>query len=118
MQGQDYSEDIIAKIKEARDRLANSSDPEEIIKEVRQILSFKEQFDLTKADRIKNRLGQLEQNIEKLSANKDISNNAIAEAKKLVEKLKSQIKNGQYDAAQVTLKELTDIVRSLQNSVT
>ncbi len=118
MEGQDYSGDIIAKIKEARDRLANSSDPEEIIKEVRQILSFKQQFDLTKADRIKNRLGQLEQNIEKLSTNNDIPKNAIAEAKKLVDKLKSQIKNGQYDSAQITLKELTDMVRSLQNSVT
>ncbi len=118
MEEQGYSEDVITQIKEARDRLANSSDPAEIIKEVRQILSFKEQFDITKVERIKDRLGQLENTIEKLSTNKDVPTVELTEARKMVDELKTQIKNNQFDAAQETLRELTDLVRSLQRSIT
>lgn len=115
MNDQGYSDDIIRKISEAKERLANSSDPEEIIKEVRQILSFKEQFDLIKVDRIKDRLNQLEKSLDKLSS-KNVDQTKLDEALKMAEKLRAQLKDGQYDSAQETLKTLTDLVRSLEKS--
>ncbi|MEK6865859.1 MAG: hypothetical protein AABX46_00270, partial [Thermoproteota archaeon] len=46
------SEDIIQKLETARENLSSATNPHEIIKQVREIISIKEQFELTKNDRL------------------------------------------------------------------
>ncbi|MEK6865252.1 MAG: hypothetical protein AABX06_02115, partial [Thermoproteota archaeon] len=49
---QGLSEDIIQKLETARENLSSATDPHEIIKQIRKIISIKEQFELTKNDRL------------------------------------------------------------------
>src|SRR3989338_5731782 len=49
---QGLSEDIIQKLETARENLSSVTDPHEIIKQIREIISIKEQFELTKNDQL------------------------------------------------------------------
>lgn len=111
-----YPVDIIEKLIEAKKMLSESSDPREIIDEIRTILSIQEQFELSKFDRIISRADQIEEKINELSAKEGIDPIKIDEARKLISELRSSVDERNYDDAQSILRILTDSLKDLVNS--
>ena len=113
----DYPADVIEKLKAAKEKLSESSDPRQIIEEIKRILSIKDQLDLSKFDRIISRADQIEEKIDILSTAEGIDSNEIENARSLLSELRSNVDNRNYDAAQSLLRTLTDVLRTLENSV-
>lgn len=113
----DYPSDVIDKLKEAKEMLSESSDPREIINEIRRILSIQEQFDLSKFDRIISRADQIEEKINDLAIRDGIDSEEIDNARSLLSELRDSINDRNYDDAQSLLRTLTDTLRSITNSV-
>ena len=113
----DYPADVIEKLKAAKEKLSESSDPRQIIEEIKRILSIKDQLDLSKFDRIISRADQIEEKIDIISTAEGIDSNEIENARSLLSELRSNVDNRNYDAAQSLLRTLTDALRSLENSV-
>ena len=113
----DYPADVIEKLKAAKEKLSESSDPRQIIEEIKRILSIKDQLDLSKFDRIISRADQIEEKIDILSTAEGINSDEIENARSLLSELRSNVDNRNYDTAQSLLRTLTDTLRSLENSV-
>lgn len=112
-----YPVDVIEKLKAAKEKLSESSDPRQIIEEIKRILSIKDQLDLSRFDRIISRADQIEEKIDILSAAEGIDTNEIENARSLLSELRTNVDNRNYDIAQSLLRTLTDTLRSLENSV-
>lgn len=114
---QGVSDDIIEKLEDARTRLSSASSPEEIIKEIRKIISIKDQFELTKNDRLESRIMQLEKTLQKLSQTEKVDSETIQNVRENLVKVKSLMKDGEFDQANDLLRDLAnqlnDIVKSL-----
>ena len=113
---QGVSDDIIEKLEDARTRLSTASSPEEIVKEIRKIISIKDQFELTKNDRLESRIMQLEKTLQRLS-NTDVDSSIIQDARENLVKAKNLMKEGEFDKANDLLRDLAtqlnDLVKSL-----
>ena len=112
-----YPAEVIDKLKAAKEKLSESSDPRQIIEEIKRILSIKEQLDLSKFNRIISRADQIEEKINELSNIDGIDSQQIEDARKMISELRSLVDSRNYDDAQSLLRTLTDSLRSLQNSV-
>ena len=112
-----YPADVIEKLKAAKEKLSESSDPRQIIEEIKRILSIKDQLDLSRFDRIISRADQIEEKIDILSTAEGIDSNEIENARSLLSELRTNVDNRNYDIAQSLLRTLTDTLRSLENSV-
>lgn len=114
---QGVSDDIIEKLEDARTRLSSASSPEEIVKEIRKIISIKDQFELTKNDRLESRIMQLEKTLQKLSKTEKLDSETIQNARENLVKIKNLMKDGEFDQANDLLRDLAnqlnDIVKSL-----
>lgn len=114
-------ENVIEKLVEAKEKLASTSDPDEVIKIVRQIISIEQEFDLTKANKLESRMMQLEKIINKLSdtaiedsENEDDSD--IDNLKEMISKIKGLISMGELDEANNLLHELNDKIKEIQTA--
>ncbi len=112
-----YPSDIIDKLKDAKTRLSESSDPRQIITEIKSILSIKQQFDLSKFERIISRADQIEEKIDALSTKDGINLDEIDNARELILELRSKVDNRNYDDAHSLLRTLMNALKSLENSV-
>ncbi len=112
-----YPSNIIDKLKDAKTRLSESSDPRQIISEIKSILSIKEQFDLSKFERIISRVDQIEEKIDALSVKDGINLDDVEDARALILELRSKVDNKNYDDAHSLLRTLMSVLKSLENSV-
>ncbi|MDX1533079.1 MAG: hypothetical protein R3230_02610 [Nitrosopumilaceae archaeon] len=112
-----YPSDIIDKLKDAKTRLSESSDPRQIISEIKSILSIKQQFDLSKFERIISRADQIEEKIDELSSKDGVNLDDVDNARELIVELRSKIDNRNYDEAHSLLRTLMDALKSLENSI-
>ena len=112
-----YPADVVDKLKEAKEKLSESSNPRQIIDEIKRILSIKEQLDLSKFDRIISRADQIEEKINELSNIDGIDSVQIDDARAMIVEIRSNVDERNYDSAQSLLRTLTDLLKSLQNSV-
>ena len=113
----DYPPDVIDKLKAAKENLSESSDPRQIIEEIKRILSIRDQLDLSKFDRIISRANQIEEKINELSTTDGIDPNQIEDVRIMISELRSNVDERNYDGAQSLLRIITDTLKSLQNSV-
>ena len=112
-----YPIDIIEKLKAAKEKLSESSDPRQIIEEIKRILSIRDQLDLSKFDRIISRADQIEEKINELSNMNEIDSAQIEDARMMLSDLRSSVDERNYDIAQSLLRTLTDMLKTMQNSV-
>ena len=112
-----YPADIIDKLKAAKEKLSESSDPRQIIEEIKRILSIRDQLDLSRFDRIISRADQIEEKINELSTIDGIDPNQIEDVRVMISELRSNVDERNYDGAQSLLRIITDTLKSLQNSV-
>lgn len=115
---QKVPEEIIEKLETARERLVSASDPQEIITQIKEIISIKKQFELTKNDRFESRVMQVEQNLVKLSNTQGVDSEKIEKAKEMFEQVKQLLREGQIDSANELLQELNSLLIEVSKSLT
>lgn len=107
---QKLSEDVIKQLEAARENLSLATDSREIIKQVREIISIKTQFELTKNDRLESRVIQVEKMLVNLSDSGKINQTEIEDAKITIQTIKRLLSQGEIDMANELLRSLTTIL--------
>ena len=114
---QGISDDIIKKLEDAREKLSSASNPEDIIKEVRKIISIKDQFELTKNDRLESRIMQVEKTLLRLSNMDKVDTEIIENARKDLQEIKHLLSIDEFDHANELLRELADHLNKIIHSL-
>jgi hypothetical protein len=109
------SEDIIQKLETARENLSSATNPHEIIKQVREIISIKEQFELTKNDRLESRVMQIEKILFTLSNSDKLSQTDLEDAKKTLQTVKRYLSQGEFETANELLRSLATLLEQFQD---
>jgi hypothetical protein len=107
---QKLSEDIIKRLETARENLSLATDPHEIIKQIREIISIKTQFDLTKNDRLESRVIQVEKTLLNLSNSGQLNQTDIEDAKITLQTIKRLLSQGEVDMANELLRSLATLL--------
>ncbi len=114
----EVSDDTIDRLLEARKNLNSLSDAsvEQIINEVKRIISVKQDFEKSKADRIESRYQDLESKIDRLSSHSsDIPE--LDKAKTMYSELRDLVSSGSFDKAIRLLHSLNNLINEIQNSI-
>jgi len=112
---QGLSEDIIQKLETARENLSSATDPHEIIKQVKKIISIKEQFELTKNDRLESRVMQIEKILFQLSNSDKLSQSDLEDAKKTLQTIKHHLSQGEFETANELLRSLATLLEQFRD---
>ncbi|MEK6929186.1 MAG: hypothetical protein AABZ42_00765 [Thermoproteota archaeon] len=112
---QGLSEDIIQKLETARENLSSATDPHEIIKQVKKIISIKEQFELTKNDRLESRVMQIEKILFTLSNSDKLSQTDLEDAKKTLQTIKRHLSQGEFETANELLRSLATLLEQFRD---
>ena len=111
---QGLSNDIINKLEVARENLSSATDPSKIIKQIREIISIKEQFELTKNDLIESRIIHIESVLFKLSYSDRINQTNLENTKQKLQTIKDHLSSGEYEIADKLLQSL-EILEQIKN---
>jgi hypothetical protein len=111
---QGLSENIIQKLESARESLSSTTDPHEIINQIKKIISIKEQFELTKNDRLESRVMQVEKTLLKLSNSDKLTKSELENAKKTLQTIKRQLAQGDFDSANELIRSLATLLDQFQ----
>jgi len=114
---QGVSDEIIQKLVSARENLSSTDDPRQIIEEIRKIMSLKDQFDLTKHDRLESRILQVEKTLSRLSHVDGIDQDDISNASDLLEIIKEKLNAGEFETANELLRDLAKQLAEIKNSL-
>lgn len=112
---QGLSKDIIQKLDTARENLSSATDPHEIIKQIREIISIKEQFELTKNDRLESRVMQVEKILLKLSNSDKLSQTDLEDAKRTLQTIKDHLAQGEFETANELLRSLATLLEQFRD---
>lgn len=115
----EVSDGTIDKLLEARKNLNSLSDAsvEQIINQVKRIMSVKQDFEKSKADRIESRYQDLESKIDRLS-NYPSDIPKLDKAKTMYSELRDLVSTGNYNEAIRLLNSLNKLINEIQNSIT
>ncbi|NIP61237.1 MAG: hypothetical protein GWN56_14035, partial [Nitrosopumilaceae archaeon] len=69
------------KLENLKEKLSIATDPHDIVEKIKEIISIKKQFELTKNDRIESRVIQIEKTINRLSQIEGVDSEKIESAK-------------------------------------
>lgn len=114
---QGVSDEIIKKLENARENLSSANNPNDIIKEIREILSIKKQFELTKNDRLESRVLQVEKTMSRLSQMDGVDQDDLANAKDTLQSIKRHLYDGEFDTANELLRDLAKQLQEIKNSL-
>lgn len=92
---QGVSDDTIQKLEHAREKLVNTSNPDEVIQEVKKIISIKKQLEITKNEQIKSHISQLEKQIDRLSVEK-IDTDTVSDLENTMKEIKDLLAYNEY----------------------
>jgi len=108
------SEDIIEKLKVARESLTLATSPGDIIKQVRNILLLQQQFELSESKLLELRIIQIEKTILGLSNSDQINSDPIIEINETLQIIKDHLSKSEFDQANELLGSLTTILEKIQ----
>ncbi len=111
------SDKIIKKLETAKKNLSLADNPNEIIEEIRKIKSIKDQFELTKNDKLESRVLQIEKTLSRLSQVDRADQNDLADARDLLQSIKHHLNKGEFDAAKELLRNLKNQLQEIKNSL-
>jgi len=114
---QGVSEDIIQQLELARERLSTATNPQDIVREIKEIISIKKQFELTKNDRLESRVMQVQKTIVRLSQVEGINQTEIEIAKDSLTEIKNLLGTGEFDLANEMLRNLNDKLTDISKSL-
>lgn len=114
---QDMDSEIIEKLENAKLNLSLAKNSGEIVKEIRNIMSLKKEFQLTDNDRIESKILKIEKVLIQLSQIDNINPDDLADAKKTLQNIKQHLSEGQFDHVTDLLKDLDNQIEKIQNPI-
>jgi hypothetical protein len=114
---QGVADEIIAQLESAKENLSLADDKNEIIEQIRKIISIKDQFELTKNDRLESRVLQLEKTISRLSQLDGVNLDDLKDAKNTIQIIKRHLYNGEFEIANDLLRDLAKQLEEIRNSL-
>ena len=114
---QGVSDEIIERLEAARENLSSIDNPREIIEEIRKIMSLKDQFQLTKHDRLESRILQVEKTLSRISQVDGVDHDDISEAKDTLQNIKQNLRDGEFETANEFLRDLVKQLAEIKNSL-
>lgn len=113
---QGVSDEIIEKLEAAKENLSSAENPAEIIKEIRKIMSIKDQFELTKNDGLESRFLQAEKAISRLVQVDGVDAGLLDDARNTLEIIKALLAGGEFHEADHQLDDLANQLKEIENS--
>ncbi|WP_299292795.1 hypothetical protein [Nitrosopumilus sp.] len=113
---QGVSAEIIEKLETAKENLSSADNPAEIVKEIRKIMSIKDQFELTKNDRLESRVLQVEKIISRLAQVDGVDTDLLEDARSTLQSIKNLLADGEFDEANQQLRDLANQLKEIKNS--
>ena len=114
---QQIPSEMIEKLETSRENLSVAESPEEIINEIRDIVSIKEKFDLSQNDRYESKILKIEKIIYLMSQNNQITESELVEFQNLLQDIKYFLHHGELSTVGDLLKKITTQIEEIKNSV-
>ena len=114
---QGVSDEIIEKLVTAKQNLASADNPKKIVEEIRKIMSIKDQFELTKSDRLESRVLQVEKTLSRLSQIDGVDQNDLDDVEDTLQSVKRHLSKGEFDTANELLRNLAKQLQEIKNSL-
>jgi len=114
---QGVSEEVIVKLETLKEKLSAANNPHDIVEKIKEIISIKKQFELTKNDRIESRVIQIEKTINRLSQIEGVDSEKIESAKEQLALSKGYLREGEFDKANELLREINEQLRAIASSL-
>ena len=114
---QGVSDEIIKKLEIAKQNLSLAENPNEIAKEIRKIMSIKDQFKLTKNDRLESRVLQVEKTLSRLSQIDEVEQDDLEDARNTLQSIKRHLYDGKFDIANQLLRDLAKQLQEIKKSL-
>ncbi|QLH02113.1 hypothetical protein C5F47_00175 [Nitrosopumilus cobalaminigenes] len=114
---QGVSDEIIERLESARENLSSTDNPRQIIEEIRKIMSLKDQFDLTKHDRLESRILQVEKTLSRISQVDGVDPEDISDARDTLQNIKQNLSDGEFETANELLRDLAKQLAEIKNSL-
>ena len=114
---QGVSDEIIEKLETAKENLSSADNPRKIVDEIRKIMSLKDQFELTKSDRLESRVLQVEKSLSRLSQVDGVDPDDLADASDTLQSIKRHLSEGEFDAANELLRDLAKQLQEIKKSL-
>ena len=114
---QGVSDEIIKKLVSAKENLSSIDDPRQIIEEIRKIMSLKDQFELTKNDRLESRILQVEKTLSRLSQVDGVDEKDLLDARDSIQSIKQNLNDGEFETANEQLRDLAKQLTEIKNSL-
>ena len=111
------SDDTIKQLYEARGNLDETSDVEQIIREVKHLISVTAKFEETKSERIKSRINQLETKYDRLSNHENSGEYDLDRAQKMILELKNLVAQDKLNEAITMLNSLSGYLDEIETSI-
>jgi hypothetical protein len=113
---QGLSDEIIGKLESAKEDLSLMDDPRQIIEEIRKIISLKDQFELTKNDRLESRILQVEKTLSRLSQVDGVDEEDLSDARDTLRSIKQNLNDGEFETTNEQLRDLAKQLTKIKNS--
>ena len=110
------SENITKNLEQSRLQLIKASNSSQIVKQTRIIITLKNQFDESKANRIDAIINDLEAKLDKLSTSKRIDTAKLDKAKSMFDELKILISKGNLEDAFKLFNTLNVFINDIENT--
>ncbi len=114
---QGVADEIIEQLETAKENLSSADNPREIVKEIRKIMSLKDQFELTKNDGLESRVLQVEKTLSELSQTDGVDPDDLADAEETLQSIKRYLTEGEFDTANQLLIYLENQLQETKNSL-
>jgi len=114
---QGISDEIIKKLETAKENLSSTTNPNEIIDQIRKIMSIKDQFDLTKNDRLESRVLQVEKTLYRLYQVEGVNQDDLVDAENTLLTIKQNLNDGEFETANDLLRDLAKKLAEIKNSL-
>jgi len=116
-QKQGIADEIIEKLEAAKENLTLAENPNEIIEEIREIVSIKNQFKLTKNDILESRVLQIEKTLSQLSQVDGIDQTDLVDARDTLQSIKRYLYDGEFEIANELQRNLAKQLEEIKNSL-
>ena len=114
---QGVSDEIIEKLESSKENLSSIDDPRKIIEEIRKIMSLKDQFELTKNDRLESRILQVEKTLSRLYEVDGVDEEDLSNAEITLQSIKQNLNDGEFETANEQLRDLVKQLAEIKNSL-
>ena len=114
---QGIADEVIEKLETAKLSLSLAENPSEIIKEIRNVVSLKNEFNLTENDQIESKVLQFEKTLSRLSNIESINPDDLINSQKTLQNIKSFLHEGELNSAIELVNELENQLKEIKNSL-